>query len=249
MNIKKLGIGAASFAVVGVLGLGAASFANADDTPTPTSTSKATATAGEPGKQGKQGKQGPPGNGGGRGHGAGRGHVDATADEAGKATAAVTAKDSAVTVVKVMKADDGSFDVKGTKAGAPIAFRVSADYAVVTQKGPGDGRCGKGGPGRHNHTDASAEETAKVTAAVTAKDPAITVIRVMKDDDGSFDVKGTKAGARVHVEVSADLATVDIRTGGPGVGKGMGDGNKGDGNKGDGKGASTAPTTTTTPTT
>ena len=46
MNIKKLGIGAASFAVVGVLGLGAASFANADDTPTPTSTSKATATAG-----------------------------------------------------------------------------------------------------------------------------------------------------------------------------------------------------------
>ena len=245
MNIKKLGIGAASFAVVGVLGLGAASFANADDTPTPTSTSKATATAGEPGKQGKQGKQGPPGNGGGRGHGAGRGHVDATADEAGKATAAVTAKDSAVTVVKVMKADDGSFDVKGTKAGAPIAFRVSADYAVVTQKGPGDGRCGKGGPGRHNHTDASAEETAKVTAAVTAKDPAITVIRVMKDDDGSFDVKGTKAGARVHVEVSADLATVDIRTGGPGVGKGMGDGNKGDGNKGDGKGASTAPTTTT----
>ncbi len=126
---------------------------------------------------------------------------------------------------------------------------MSADYAVVTQKGPGDGRCGKGGPGRHNHTDASAEETAKVTAAVTAKDPAITVIRVMKDDDGSFDVKGTKAGARVHVEVSADLATVDIRTGGPGVGKGMGDGNKGDGNKGDGKGASTAPTTTTTPTT
>ena len=246
MNIKKLGIGVASCAVLGVLGLGAASFANADDTPTPTSTSKATATAGEPSKQGKQG---PPGNGGGRGHGAGRGHVDATADEAGKATAAVTAKDSAVTVVKVMKADDGSFDVKGTKAGAPIAFRVSADYAVVTQKGPGDGRCGKGGPGRHNHTDASAEETAKVTAAVTAKDPAITVIRVMKDDDGSFDVKGTKAGARVHVEVSADLATVDIRTGGPGVGKGMGDGNKGDGNKGDGKGASTAPTTTTTPTT
>ena len=246
MNIKKLGIGAASFAVVGVLGLGAASFANADDTPTPTSTSKATATAGEPSKQGKQG---PPGNGGGRGHGAGRGHVDATADEAGKATAAVTAKDSAVTVVKVMKADDGSFDVKGTKAGAPIAFRVSADYAVVTQKGPGDGRCGKGVPRRHNHPDASAEETAKVTAAVTAKDPAITVIRVMKDDDGSFDVKGTKAGARVHVEVSADLATVDIRTGGPGVGKGMGDGNKGDGNKGDGKGASTAPTTTTTPTT
>ncbi len=86
MNIKKLGIGAASFAVVGVLGLGAASFANADDTPTPTSTSKATATAGEPSKQGKQG---PPGNGGGRGHGAGRGHVDATADEAGKATAAL----------------------------------------------------------------------------------------------------------------------------------------------------------------
>ncbi len=242
MNIKKLGIGAASVAVVGVLGLGAASFANADDTQTPTSTSKATATAGDQGKQGKQG------HGDGHGKGAGRGHTDVTGDEAAKVTAAVTAKDSAVSVTSVRKDVDGSYDVFGTKAGAPIAFEVSADLATVTEKaggrGPGGMKGDKGGPGRHNHTEASAEEAAKVTAAVTAKDSAVTVTKVMKDDDGSFDVMGTKAGAPVHVDVSADLATIDIRTGGPGAGKGMGHGGKGDG-----KGASTAPTTTPSATT
>ncbi|MBI4940445.1 MAG: hypothetical protein HY830_06855 [Actinobacteria bacterium] len=35
---------------------------------------------------------------------------------------------------------------------------------------------------------------------------------VMKDEDGSYDVFGTKAGNRIAFEVSKDLATVTERT-------------------------------------
>ena len=44
MNIKKLGIGAASLAAVGALVLGGATFASAADTPSPTTKSSAGAT-------------------------------------------------------------------------------------------------------------------------------------------------------------------------------------------------------------
>ncbi len=74
-----------------------------------------------------------------------------------------------------------------------------------------------GGRGGHAHTQVNADVAAKVTAAVKAKDATITVQRVMADADGSYDVHGTKAdGSRVMVEVSKDLATVEIRTGGMG---------------------------------
>ena len=214
MNIKKLGIGAATAAAVGVMILGAASFANADDT-SPSATSSPSATAGaRDGNAGKAGKGGPGGM-------AGHGHTDATADEAAKVTAAVQAKDAAVTVTKVMKDDDGSFDVMGTKDNATVMVEVSADLATIEVRtgGPGGHGAGKGGPGGmagHGHTDATADEAAKVTAAVLAKDAAVTVTKVMKDDDGSFDVMGTKDNAPVMVEVSADLATIEVRTGGPG---------------------------------
>jgi hypothetical protein len=56
-----------------------------------------------------------------------------TGDEATKAGAAVTAKDSAVTVTSVRKDPDGSYDVLGTKAGANVMFDVSADLATITQ--------------------------------------------------------------------------------------------------------------------
>jgi hypothetical protein len=64
------------------------------------------------------------------------------------------------------------------------------------------------------------DEAAKVTAAVTAKDSAITVTSVRKDPDGSYDALGTKAGANVMVDVSADLTTVTVNTGGPQGGHG-----------------------------
>jgi hypothetical protein len=62
-----------------------------------------------------------------------------TGDEAAKASAAVTAKDSAVSVTSVPKDPDGSHDLLGTKAGAPVIFDVSADLATVTQSIMGAG--------------------------------------------------------------------------------------------------------------
>ncbi len=53
------------------------------------------------------------------------------------------------------------------------------------------------------------DEATKVSAAVTAKDSAVTVTVVRKDADGSYDVVGTKDGTRVFYEVSADLSDGD----------------------------------------
>lgn len=133
-----------------------------------------------------------------------------TGDEATKVSAAVTAKDSAVTVTSVRKDPDGSYDVLGTKAGANVMFDVSADLATITQaQGGGKGGGGKGGS---QDTVVTGDEAAKASAAVTAKDSAVTVTEVRKDPDGSYDVLGTKAGAKVFYDVSADLQTVTARS-------------------------------------
>ena len=60
-----------------------------------------------------------------------------TGDEKTKVAAAVTAKDSTVTVTEVRKDSDGSYDLDGTKAGAPVAFEVSSDLKTVTARGDG----------------------------------------------------------------------------------------------------------------
>ncbi|HET7723281.1 MAG TPA: hypothetical protein VFK68_01470 [Propionibacteriaceae bacterium] len=131
-----------------------------------------------------------------------------TGDEATKVSAAVTAKDSAVTVASVRKDPDGSYDVLGTKAGANVMFDVSADLATVTQA---QGGGGKGG-GASSDTPVTGDEATKVSAAVTAKDSAVTVSSVRKDPDGSYDVLGSKAGANVFFDVSADLGTVTLHS-------------------------------------
>jgi len=228
MNIKKLGIGAASLAAVGALVLGGATFASAADNPTPTTQSSAGATS-SPDATGKAGQQGR-GQAGADGQPGGSQDTPVTGEEATKVSAAVTAKDSAVTVESVRKDPDGSYDVLGTKAGARVMFDVSADLATVTENagGPGMGG-GKGGPGGMGgqHTEVTGEEATKVSAAVTGKDSAVTVEKVMKDADGSYDVLGTKAGARVMFDVSADLATVTENAGGPGMGGKGGSGDMG----------------------
>ncbi|GAB3276450.1 hypothetical protein GCM10027449_15780 [Sinomonas notoginsengisoli] len=58
------------------------------------------------------------------------------------------------------------------------------------------------------HTAASADETAKVTAAVAAKDANAKVTQVEKDTDGSFDATATSNGSTVRYEVGADYQTV-----------------------------------------
>jgi hypothetical protein len=155
-------------------------------------------------------------------------HTDVTGDELTKVTDAIKAKDSSLTVTKVMKDADGSYDAFGTKSdGTQVRVEVSKDLATieVSTGGPG-GRGGLGGHGPRdgqggmgNHTAVTGDELAKVTAAVKAKDSAVTVTTVLKDADGSYDAIGTKAGNPVRVEVSKDLKTVEVGTGFGGGGR------------------------------
>ena len=85
-----------------------------------------------------------------------------------------------------------------------------------TSVGSAEGKAQGYGPGGHTHTEVTGTELAEVTAAVKAKDSAVTVQRVQKDPDGSYDVIGTKDCNPVMLEVSKDLKTIQTRTGGPG---------------------------------
>lgn len=83
--------------------------------------------------------------------------------------------------------------------------------------GPGSGcGMGPGGGGMHEYTAVTGDELAKVTDAVKAKDSGVSLTWVGKDQDGDYRGPGTKDGSRVMVEVSKDLATVEVRTGGMG---------------------------------
>ena len=65
----------------------------------------------------------------------------------------------------------------------------------------------------NNDTPATGTALTKVTAAVKARDSAVSVTSVRMDPDGSYDVFGTKAGANVMLEVSKDLNTITQNTG------------------------------------
>ena len=103
-------------------------------------------------------------------------HTPVTGAELTKVTAAVKAKDSAVTVTSVQKDPDGSYDVNGTKAGAQVRFNVSADLKTITASNG----AGRGGGGHARHTPSPVTSAAKVTAAVKAKDSAVTVTTVQQ---------------------------------------------------------------------
>jgi hypothetical protein len=149
--------------------------------------------------------------GGGRG---GSADTPVTGDQAAKVTAAVKAKDSAVTVTSVRSDPDGSYDVLGTKAGSQVMYDVSKDLKTISEARGGRG--GGHGHGGSADTPVTGREAAKVTAAAKAKDPSITVTSVRKDPDGSYDVLATKAGNQVMYDVSKDLNTITQNTFGGG---------------------------------
>ena len=196
MNWKKTGVAVAALAAAGAV-VAAAANANAETT---TATPAASSTY-------SNGRSQPQGN-----------DTSVTGDELSKVTAAVTAKDSGVTVTSVQKDPDGSYDVFATKDSAKVRYEVSADLATITQNTGAGGR--GGGPGGSNDTPVTGDELSKVTAAVTAKDSGVTVTSVQKDPDGSYDVFATKDSAKVRYEVSADLATITQNTGAGGAGGG-----------------------------
>ncbi|GAA1390097.1 hypothetical protein [Luteococcus peritonei] len=204
MPDKQRAASLASVAIAGLVvaaGAGAAITANAE-TATPgngSSYGSPTRTGGgqngEQGQGGEQGDRGP----GGRGD-----HTEATAEQTQQVTAAVKAKDSAATVEKVMVDSDGSYDAMATKNGNRTMFEVSKDLKTVTERTGGPGRDG----GKGGFSDATTDQTAKVTAAVKAKDSGVTVEKVGQHEDGSFVAMGTKSGQRVAFRVSADYKTV-----------------------------------------
>lgn len=106
--------------------------------------------------------------------------------------------------------------VAGVTAASHASSTGQIAYTGYTSVGGAEGQYPSGrGRGAHAHTDVTGTELAKVTAAVTAKDSAVTVQRVQKDPDGSYDVMATKDGNPVMLEVSKDLKTIQTRTGGP----------------------------------
>jgi len=192
VNTKLITAAGGLVAVAG-LSVGAAAYANANAAAPVASTTYSTAG-------GSQSTKG----------GVGSNDTPVTGTELANVTAAVTAKDSTVTVTEVRKDPDGSYDVIGTKAGAQVRLEVSADLKTITTAAAG----GKGRGHGANDTPVTGTELANVTAAVTAKDSTVTVTEVRKDPDGSYDVIGTKAGAQVRLEVSADLKTITANTSG-----------------------------------
>ena len=187
--LSTLGVGAvATIAVAGA----SSAFA---ETPTPTPTASAPAPAD------LQTPSASPSDYEGKGQRGSKGKVVTGAD-ADKAKAAVLAKDSGVTVTSVRQDSDGSFDVLGTKDGAKVKYEVSADFATVTLSTKGD----HGSKG----TVVTGADADKAKAAVLAKDSGVTVTSVRQDSDGSFDVIGTKDGAKVKYDVSADFSTVTL---------------------------------------
>lgn len=143
MAVSKMAIAAASVVAIGAIGLGGAAIARADTTSsTPSSSSSAApgygpagrADGGPGGVDGQSGVDGPGGVGG-PGQG-GSQDTPVTGDELAKVTAAVKAEDSSVTVSRVQKDPDGSYDVFGTKSGAPVMFEVSSDLKTVSTPAP-----------------------------------------------------------------------------------------------------------------
>ncbi len=121
--------------------------------------------------------------------------------------AAIVAASAAIVV--------GGSALANAAAGSSLATG-SAGYGAsgyADGYGAPGGHGGRGGPGGGSaHTPVTGDELSKVTAAVRAEDAAVTVTSVRKDPDGSYDVFGTKAGAQVMLEASADLKTITQNT-------------------------------------
>lgn len=151
-------------------------------------------------------------------------HTEVTGDEATKVTDAVKAKDSNFTAEKVMKDEDGSYDVIGKSGDTFVKYDVSTDLQTITKDDHGPGKGGPGGGPGFNHEEVTGDEATKVSNAVKAKDSSFTVDKVFKHDDGSYMVAGTSGSDRVMYKVSSDLGTVEKlerpargdRPGGPG---------------------------------
>src|SRR5215475_1752009 len=103
-------------------------------------------------------------------------------------------------------------DAAGVVATGVVVFGVSSLASAETPSpspstsygsgaGPGAGRGGT------QDTPVTGDELAKVTAAMKAKDSAVTVSSVRKDPDGSYEVAGRKDAATLFYNLTSDIKT------------------------------------------
>ena len=114
---------------------------------------------------------------------------------------------------KIVTAASGLVAATGIVIGAAAFSGASTPAASTAAYSVAGGEAANGARGS-NDTPVTGTALAQVTAAVKAKDSAVTVTSVRMDPDGSYDVFGTKAGANVMLEVSKDLKTITTNTGG-----------------------------------
>ena len=100
--------------------------------------------------------------------------------------------------------------------GAALSNASTSTPTTTTSSSASAAEAPDGSANPNNDTPVTGAELTKVSAAVKAKDSAVTVTSVRMDPDGSYDVFGTKAGANVMLEVSKDLKTITAGGGGGG---------------------------------
>jgi hypothetical protein len=103
----------------------------------------------------------------------------------------------------------------------PSPSTTATQGAAPTNPNPGD----PSKPQRSDETLLTGTTASKVKAAVLAKYPGATIVRVETDSDGVYEAHITKAdGTEVAIEVNKSFAVTGVEQGGPGGGHGDHDG-------------------------
>jgi hypothetical protein len=113
----------------------------------------------------------------------------------------------------------GTLTASATDAPSPTTTTTQGE--APTNPNPGD----PSKPQRSDETLLTGTTASKVTAAVLAKYPGATIVRVETDSDGVYEAHITKAdGTQVAIEVDKSFAVTGVEQGGPGGGDHDGDG-------------------------
>jgi hypothetical protein len=113
----------------------------------------------------------------------------------------------------------GTLTASATDTPSPTTTTTQGE--APTNPNPGD----PSKPQRSDETLLTGTTASKVTAAVLAKYPGATIVRVETDSDGVYEAHITKAdGTQVAIEVNKSFVVSGVEQGGPGGGHGDHDG-------------------------
>jgi hypothetical protein len=113
----------------------------------------------------------------------------------------------------------GTLTASATDTPSPTTTATQGE--APTNPNPGD----PSKPQRSDETLLTGTTASRVTAAVLAKYPSATIVRVETDSDGVYEAHITKGdGTQVAIEVDKSFAVTGVEQGGPGRGRGDHDG-------------------------